>query len=70
MSSFPLSINVTTDARGAMRGFLLEEKVSKCDIHIWFVCSAGDFGLSSGALLSAPRGGHVGRPVAEEVQVS
>lgn len=32
--------------------------------------STGDFGLPSGALLSAPRGGYVGRLVAEEVQVS
>lgn len=37
--------------------------------HLQFF-STGDFGLPSGALLSASRGGHVGRPVAEEVQVS
>lgn len=38
--------------------------------HILLYSSIGDFGLPSRALLSAPRGGHVGRPVAEEVQVS
>lgn len=38
--------------------------------HILLYLSIGDFGLPSRALLSAPRGGHVGRPVAEEVQVS
>lgn len=39
-------------------------------VDILFYFTLGDFGLPSRALLSAPRGGHVGRPVAEEVQVS
>lgn len=39
-------------------------------IYILFFFSIGDFRLPGRALLSAPRGGHVGRPVAEKMQVS